>query len=415
MGLAGARRLSPPAGLLGPCTLLVVLGGCGSRTGIERPEEVASAARVVFCPLPALPCVADGFGCDAPSLVDAVCDEAQHTWQCPGNARHYARAPDSGSVCLPFAHAAGISSIQGWGLSSLPGVPTDDGRCLWIAENVTLADGTQARNVALVVDRRAPFGTCPTDVVSAPFAAVTMEGGDDPSILVQIDGGYRLAGATHVLYRLFKIDPKAVYGVDEMGGGVARWDSTIGRIVVPSPSTPFRWGTDLDLGDAMLPAGDGTHAYVWGCTGGKNGTFVNDCRLARLDASDDVELYGAAGTFIASVRASDGPVVFVAGSWMSSVVAVPSGYRHVYIGDFGNHLSSQEAATPLGPWSDAPDLGTCDLPSDGDAFCAGPVVHDELADPTRPGELPVTYGVGESSPSPMGDPRQYRPRMVWVH
>jgi hypothetical protein len=417
MRRAGARLISSPR-LLRSCAAALApalaLAGCGSRSDLGRPE-LDSLSKDVACPWPSIQCVADGFGCDAPTLVDAVCDASHHAWQCPTGGRPYARAADPGSGCLPFAHATGISSIEGWGLSSLPGVPTDDGRCLWIAESVTLADGTRARNVALEVDRHAPFGACPSDSVSTPFVAVTMEGGDAPSILVQIDGGYRLAGATHVLYRLFKVDPKAVYGVDEMGGGVARWDSATGRIVVPSPATPFRWGPDLDLGDAMLPAGDGTHAYVWGCTGGKSGTFVNDCRLARLDASDGVELFGAAGMFIASVRASDGPVVFVSGSWSSSVVAVPGGYRHVYIGDFGNHLSAQQAATPLGPWSDAPDLGACNLPSNSDAFCAGPIVHAELADPTRPGELPVTYGVGESSTSPpAGDPRQYRPRMVWV-
>jgi hypothetical protein len=198
-----------------------------------------------------------------------------------------------------------------------------------------------------------------------------------------------------------------------MGGGVARWDAASGRIVIPSPSKPFRWGNDLDLGDAMLTAADGTHAYVWGCSGGPKDAFVQDCRLARLDANDDVELYGKGGTFIASVRASDGPVAFVAGSWNSSVVAIPSGFRHVYIGDFGNRLVSQEAASPLGPWSDGPDLGPCDLPSDDTAFCAGPIVHTEIADPTRPGELPITYAVGVAPNKKSGPDAEYGPRMVW--
>jgi hypothetical protein len=412
MGLAGARRLSTLGSLLGACASLFVLGGCGSRTGIERPEEVASAARVVSCPLPALQCVTDGFGCDAPSLVDATCDETQHTWQCPVNARPYARAPESGSVCLPFAHGK-TTPVQGWGLSGLSRVPTDDGRCLWIIESMSLTDGTTARNMAFEVDRHAPFGTCPADSVSTPFKAVTMEGGDDPSIYVQIDGGYRLGGSTHVLYRLFQVDPNAVFGVTEMGGGVARWDQASGQIVVPSPKTPFPWGKDLDLGDANVAAGDGVHQYVWGCVGG-NGFLVQDCRLARLDAADGVELYGKGGNFIASVRASDGPVAFVAGSWNSSVVAVPSGYRHVYIGDFGNQLQSQQAATPLGPWSDGPGLGMCDLPADGSAFCAGPVVHTELADPTRPGELPITYAVGVAPNKKPGPSAEYGPRMVWA-
>jgi hypothetical protein len=240
-----------------------------------------------------------------------------------------------------------------------------------------------------------------------------LDGGDDPSLLVQIDGGYRLAGSTHVLYRLFRRDPAATFGVTELGSGVAHWDPALGRIVVPSPGTPFRWGLDLNLGDASVSANDGAHAYVWGCSG-SGGFLVEACRLARLDASDNVEILGAAGAFIPSVRASDGSVAFVSGPWTSSVNGRPGDYRHVYISDFGDQLSSQRAASPLGPWSDAPGLGSCDLPQgDAHAFCAGPIVHTDIADPTRPGELPVTYGVGTTGMQ-AGDASGYWPRMVWI-
>jgi len=58
------------------------------------------------------------------------------------------------------------------------------------------------------------------------------------------------------------------------------------------------------------------------------------------------------------------------------------------------------------------DLPTADDPK---SFCAGPTAHMELADPTRPGELPLTYGVGSSSlTTPPGTPDDYWPRMVWV-
>jgi hypothetical protein len=314
---------------------------------------------------------------------------------------------------LPFARANGLSVVGDWGLGAISQVPTDDGRCFWIAESATLADGTSARNVALQVDRHAPFGTCPSDSLTTPAPVVSMEGGDDPSLLVQIDGGYRLAGSTHVLYRLFRRDAMATFGVTELGSGVAHWDGALDRIVVPSASAPFPWGLDLNLGDASFAAGDSAHAYVWGCSG-SGGFLVEACRLARLDARDSVELLGPAGAFIRSVRASDGPVAFVSGPWTSSVVAEPRGYRHVYVVGFGDQLSSQQAASPLGPWSDAPGLGRCDLPpGDAQAFCAGPIVHADVADPTRPGELPVTYGVGTTG-NQVGDARGYWPRMVWT-
>ena len=362
---------------------------------------------------PAIQCVADGFGCDAPSLVDAVCDAPTHTWQCPSGARPYARAPDNGSVCLPFAHATGLTPIKGWGLSGLTRIPTDDGRCLWIVESMSLTDGTPERNVALEVDRHAPFGTCPESTVSAPFVAVTMEGGDDPSIYAQIDGGYRLGGATHVLYRLFKVDPTATFGVTEMGGGVARWDATSGRIVIPSPSTPFRWGKDLDLGDAMLPAGDGTHAYVWGCSGG-NGFLVQDCRLARLDAARRRRGSTAPGgrSSPASGRAT--------GQWRSCRGAGArrswpsrrgSGTCTSATSETGSRRRRRAARSGPGPMRPT-SAGAISRPTGAPS---ARVRSCTPSWPTRraPGELPITYAVGVAPDQMSGPPEEYGPRMVW--
>jgi hypothetical protein len=304
--------------------------------------------------------------------------------------------------------------VNGWGLGGLSQVPTDDGRCLWIAESATLSDGTAARNVAFEADRTAPFGTCPDRSVSSPTPIVIIEGGDDGTFLVQIDGGYRLAGSTYVIYRLFKNDPSAVYGVTHVGGGVARWDSTLGRIVVPSPSKPFPWGTDLSLGDAMVVAGDGVHAYVWGCGGVPGAYLLTGCVQARLDAAANVEILDKSGTFIPSVNPRDGAVVFDSGPWSSSVVPVPGGYSHVYIGDFGNQLRSQQAASLLGSWSDGPGRGGCDLPTvDSKAYCAGPIVRTDIVDPTRPGELPITYSIGTTGKQ-AGPSVGYWPRLVWA-
>jgi hypothetical protein len=284
---------------------------------------------------------------------------------------------------------------------------------LWIADSVTLSDGTLARNVAFEVNREAPFGTCPEESLIPPTQVVVVDGDEDASLLVQIDGGYALGGVTHVLYRLFRRDEAATFGATELGGGVAHWDPARQRIVVPSPQQPFPWGLDLDLGDAAWLTGDGQHAYVWGCS--VPTTFLKQsCRLARLDAFDVPELFGVGGAWIPSVRAADGLVLFESGTWLSLVVPAPAGLRHAYIEDFGGELLSHVAPVATGPWSDGPSLGKCELPSgDPRAFCAGPVAHMDLADPSRPSEVPITYGIGTTGTS-TGDPEDYWPRLVWV-
>ncbi len=303
-----------------------------------------------------------------------------------------------------------------WGLSAMTRVPTDDGRCLWIADSATLQDGTSARNVAFEPDPTVPFGTCPVSSLTPPVPVVTVEGESDPSVIVQIDGGYRLGGATHVLYRIFHADPTATYGAVEVGGGVGRWDPSLQQIVIPSATPPFPWGLDLDLGDAQIAAGDGAHAYVWGCA--QQGMFLQQgCELARLDASDNVELFSTQGTWIPSTDPSQGAVLFGAGTWTSSVTPAPNGFRHVYIIDFGSTLQSDVASVATGPWTPGPDLVACDLPlaDDPNSFCAGPIVHGELSDPTRPGEMAITYGVGSSTlGTPTGTPTDYWSRLVWT-
>jgi hypothetical protein len=297
-------------------------------------------------------------------------------------------------------------------------VPTDDGRCLWISDNVTLTGGTAARNVAFEPDPAAPFGTCPTTSLTPPTPIVTIESGADPNVLVQIDGGYRIAGKTHVLYRVFRLDSSATFGAVEIGGGIGRWDQATQRIVIPSVIAPFPWGLDLDLGDAQLAAADGSHAFVWGCA--RPGPFLEQgCELARFDASDQLELFSTQGGWISSTDATQGAVLFSSGTWNSSVVGGGSAFQHVFIADFGNKLQSDTAMQPTGPWTSGPDLVACDLPSSDDpkSFCAGPTIHPELSDPTRPREWAITYGVGSSATgafNPPGAPSDYWTRLVWV-
>jgi hypothetical protein len=402
-------RIAEGAAMKRLASLSLLLLGCGARTTL-------SDGNVTGCGSPPPTCIVPNADdpCGESSAVAATCDSS-HAWVCPTGARFYARAPASTTVCRPF-QGVPSSNIGPWGLSAMTRVPTDDGRCLWIAESAMLSDGTTARNVAFQPDPTAPFGTCPANSLTPPTPIVTVEKGDDPSVLIQIDGGYRLAGKTHVLYRVFRTDSTATFGVVEVGGGVGRWDQATQRIIIPTATEPFPWGLDLDLGDASLVASDGAHAFVWGCS--RPGKFLEQgCELARLDASDSVELFSTQGSWIPSTDATLGTVLFADGSWMSSVVgASASALRHVYIGDFGSTLKSDVATDATGPWTSGPNLATCDLPltTDPKSFCAGPIVHGELSDPTRPGEMAITYGVGSSVASPPGTTNDYWPRLIWA-
>ncbi len=364
------------------------------------------------CPATSPVCVAPNEDpCGAPRVVPAVCDDTL-TWRCPTGSRTYERSVDQGPVCRPLFRPGGeVRSVGG----SLVRIPTID-RCLWIAEDVTLASGTQLRNVAFEVDPSAPFGTCPRDPVFAggtPRSMVTVEGGD-PALVVQVTGGYRLNGETRVTYRMFRADGGPHFGLTHLGSGLARWNAATQQVVIPSPSA-LRFPTEIDLGDASLTLGD--RAYVWGCPAPIE--FLTErCVVGRLDAADRMELFGGNDRWLTSDRRRDGATVFDAGPWVSSVVPMGNTSRlaHVFAVAFGGDLQLHSAATPEGPWSAARSIARCDLPPDDpDAFCAGPVVHLELADPTRPGELPVTYGVGSTGPgSGSARPEPYWPRLQWV-
>jgi hypothetical protein len=314
--------------------------------------------------------------------------------------------------CLPFSEPAGpIRSLGGF----LVRVPTDDHRCLWIGEQVTTSAGA-FRNIAFEPDRQAPFGACPTKaslVGGVAASIVHVDSGDDPSILVQIASAYRFAGSTKVLYRLFKVDPAAIYGATELGSGIGRWDATTQRIVVPGPSAlPF--SEDLGLGDAAFTTAG--YAYIWGCA--KPGPeLLRGCLVARIGMGNSLSLFTSSGTWVAGAQAGDAATVFDAGPWISSVVPDPTsgGLLHVYASDFGGDLRTDVGSAPEGPWAPAATLGPCALPSDDpQAFCAGPVVHSELQDPTRPGEVAVSYGVASTATD--ADARvAANPAAYWTH
>jgi hypothetical protein len=393
-----------------PRAALSLLVACISACGARSALEVGPCGPDPFdCVRPA------DDPCGPPAMVAPLCDASTGAYLCPAGAHPYARVATALATCLPFSDSAGaVRSLGG----SLLRLPTDDGRCLWIAEAVETADGTQLSYVAFDPDRSAPFGTCPMQasfVGGSPTSIVQVEGGDHPGLVVQIDWSFRFAGQTQVVYRFFQASPTAAFGYDLLGGGLGRWDPGTQRIVIPDPSS-LPYSTDLQLGDAALVTPD--FAYVWGCPKpSQPDAFAQGCVVSRFDPLGAVQLFAGAGSWIDSLDGNDGAVVFTSGSWYSSVAPDPGsgGLLHVYVGDFGSSISSHVAAAPEGPWTAAASLGACDLPAgDTSAFCTSPIVHQELADPTRPGEVVVSYGISSTASDAGADPEGHWTRLAWV-
>jgi len=364
------------------------------------------------CPSSPPTCVTPSVSCGMPALVDAVCDARDHTWSCPAGATVHARAAAT-ATCLPFAGAAGpFESLGG----SLARVPVDGGRCLWIAETATSSSGSSLRNVGLIAPPT-PFGTCPATSGfggGEPTPVVEVSGAADPTLLVQIDGGFLDGGQTRVVYRLFRTDATATFGVTLLGGGFGRWDSQAQRIVVPGAES-LLWDPSIDPGDASLVVAG--VPYVWGCHSPAE-FLTYPCALAKVDG-DALEYLTPSGSWLADAGVSATATVFQSGPWIASVLpSAAGGFLHVYADGFGTTLESDTSAAVAGPWSAGPTLAACDLPAaDAHAFCAGPVVHEELMDPTLPGELVVSYGVGTTG-SPTATTgtlsTSYWTRLVWV-
>ena len=434
MAQATPPQLSCARSLLVLGTLLTISTlACGSRTAVllgdpaadANPEQAGGDTGLphITCAPPAKQCVTRDATdpCARARLVPATCDSSTLTWTCPVGAWPYARAAELAGDCLPLYDASGPSgpsgpfrSVQG----SLSRVPTDDGRCLWVAESVQLASGQSLRNVAFELDPHTAFGTCPRSVAfsggSARDSVVFSDGGADPTLLVQITGGYRIGGKTRVTYRLFRLDAGAVFGLAELGTGLGYWDATSQRIVVFGAERP-RFETDLDFGNASWV--EGNYAYLWGCNA--PGHFLTEgCLLARLDAKDGLELFTGNNQWSANAEASAGAIVFDDGPWISSVTrdfADSTQLLHVFAGGFGDELRMQRATQAQGPWTQAAALAPCSLPAgDSKAYCAGPIVHEELADPMRPSELVVSYGRGTTGPAIDGRPEAYWSRIAWI-
>ena len=215
-------------GILKVVASLFALGFVASACGRVLPEPSP-------CPGAPLACIARSIGCDAALAVSPICDATTEVWSCPSGTQPYRRAADHPTTCLPFHDPEGpVSQLGG----SLVRIPVDSGRCIWLAETVLTTAGSTVRNVAFDQDLSVPFGSCPTSeslLGGSPVSSVAIDGDDDPSLLVQVDGGYRIGGVTKVFYRLFRAapsDPTSSFGVVELGSGLGVWDAANQRIIL---------------------------------------------------------------------------------------------------------------------------------------------------------------------------------------
>jgi len=386
-----------------PAALLTSFAGCG-----RTPLGVGHSSPSSLCTAEAPSCTVVGDDpCGPPRAVLPPCDPVTRTWgSCP--APSITRVANPTGVCRPL-HDGAVTSLGG----SLVRVPTPDGRCLWVGEDVTLKGDVARHNVAFDVTDDTIRGDCPWTAQSVG-EIVELET-PDPSLYVQLVGAHVFAGTTRVLYRLFRLDPNAPYGLLELGGGFARWNPAGTRVVVPGVAG-LRWGPDLSLGDAALV--DAEHLYAWGCPPPID-FLTEKCLLARFDAKEDMELFLGNGQWTQGTAQAAAARLFDSGPWLSSVTAVPSGLLHVYAAGFGTTLEMHGAKTVEGPWSPVGAQPACDLPKDDpSAYCAGPVVHEEMRNPSRPAQLPVSYGVGTTSANGAAlraqYPDNYWPRLVWL-
>lgn len=79
----------------------------------------------------------------------------------------------------------------------------------------------------------------------------------------------------------------------------------------------------------------------------------------------------------------------------------------------------QIGTKPEGPWAAGTNKRPCDLASaDKSSFCAGPVVHQEMGDPSHPSAIVVTYAVDTTAPGGAAlrakNPDDYWPRLTWT-
>jgi hypothetical protein len=344
------------------------------------------------CGLAAPTCVTRDAPCDPLRVVSAEC--VAETWQCPADATTYVR-PWSDDRCLPLLGRAG-GLIDGVHEAPVP-VPID-GVCTWVLPG---DDGTSLAFVDV-----AP--SCLELGDAAPLEVEARAGYD----YLAVAGSLELSGEPAVLVRGWAFDAGAPFGVRDTGVGL----SAVRGASLGSP-LPWLFDTSVDLGDAAIAWGD--HVYAYGCPGVPH-ALLEECHVGRAPIGRERdpaawELFGEGGW-----GSGEPAVVFGSGPHRGPVIADPrGGLAHVYVVGFGGTVEITRADRPEGPWSPAIALVPCELPADDpDAYCAGPVVHLELFDPTTPNQIVISYAVGTTAPDGAArrarDPASYWPRLVRV-
>lgn len=341
-------------------------------------------------------CVRREAPCDALQLVDAECSDDE-SWVCPAGASLYQQVW-ADELCLPLLDE--LHPLMSDGVNEAPVPIPIEGQCQWVFPT---GDGAHLASVD-VADR------CGALAAPRPVSA-RGEGFD----YLAVGGAFvDVAGATRVLSRGWINDPDQVWGVRADGAGIAR---VRGRTLELEDRTFF--DTTLDLGDAVTV--DGGFVYAYGCPGVPH-WLEEDCIVGRapLAAVDD---RAAWQTFGARGWGKGEPVrVFGSGPHRGGVARDPrdrTSFLHIYAIGFGRTIELTTAKRPEGPWTPSRMLVPCDLPErDPEAYCAGPNIHLELFDPTRPDELVVSYSVGtlaeEQTELRRAHPEDYWPRVVRV-
>ncbi len=350
-------------------------------------EDVESAG----CPTVSPFCVTQAHPCDAKVLVPAVCEIDQ--WHCPEGIRVF-QQPWSDTRCLPLFGVT--NTVLSDGVHEGP-VPVSMGdRCAWVFPSNSETSSLIAVDVGSSCASLGPVHSVAPRTTQTDYFA--------------IQAAFQVGSHVRVLQRGWRFDATVPLGVRSIGVGfgVATADA-IG-------TTAWTFETEAeDLGDAAV-VHDG-FLYAYGCPGTPT-WLVEDCIVGRapLDSIDIASRWRVLGRD--GWGEGEHVRVFGSGPHRGSVVHDPrGGFLHTFIAGFGASIEMNAATQPEGPWSEARTLAACELPSDDShAYCAGPVVHLELFDPTRPNEIYVGYSVGstatDSEERRRRNPQAYWPRVV---
>lgn len=307
-------------------------------------------------------------------------------------------APAVTGGCRPF-EADGVTRVSG----RISAVDLANGSTLLVA-GAARVDGKDVDNVGFVVAGGAGALDCYAGATRLPDAVV---GPSASGPLVEALAPVVADGERWLFYAASRWDASADFGIAKVGYGVARWDDAAKQFV---PGADLLWTADRpSFGSAAVV--EGGRVYVYGCV---DTSFSADCYVARapVDRIDDAGAYeySSGGTHFTSDIDEAWPVL--SASDPVSVVADPAGARWLmlYAPVLGSTVTVRSGLSPAGPWSNAFDVASCDLP-DKEAFCTGVTA---LGAPAG-GALRVSYAIATfTAGAAASDPAGYWTRVASV-